>query len=160
MTIFDFTSESNISNWKIVDDVVMGGRSDGNFEINSEGHGAFSGEVSLENNGGFSSLHYYFEAEKTDQFSKFVIRLKGDDKEYQFRVKNSQNQRHSYIYKFNTTGNWQTIEIPFSKMTASFRGNALDLDNYNGKQMEEIVFLIGNKKAESFKLVLDSIKVE
>ena len=38
----------------------MGGRSDGNFNLNKEGFAVFHGEVSLENNGGFSSLRYQF----------------------------------------------------------------------------------------------------
>ncbi len=160
MTIFNFTSDSDISNWKILDDVVMGGRSDGDFKINAEGHGEFSGKVSLENNGGFSSLRYYFESLNTENYSKFVIKLKGDGKSYQFRVKDKRNNRHSYIYKFDTTEDWQKIEIPFSEMYASFRGYKLDIPNFNGDQMEEIAFLIGNKKAESFQLLIDTISLE
>ena len=47
--LFDFSRESNINNWRIVDDVVMGGRSDGQFYINKEGHGTFTGKVSTAN---------------------------------------------------------------------------------------------------------------
>ena len=157
MTIFDFNSDSNISNWRIVDDVVMGGRSNGEFTINKEGYGEFSGKISLENNGGFSSVRYNFETVNSSNYSKFLIRIKGDGKEYQFRVKANRNSRHSYIYKFSTTGDWQTIEIPFLKMSPSFRGYSLDIPNFNGDQMEDIAFLIGNKKSESFTLLIDSI---
>ncbi len=160
MTIFNFTTTSNSSNWKIVDDVVMGGRSDGNFIINAEGHGEFSGKVSLENNGGFSSLHYYFDTITSDTYSKFVIKIKGDVKSYQFRVKDKQSDRHSFIFEFTTTNDWQTIEIPFSEMHATFRGRRLDIPNFQGKQMEEIAFLIGNKKQETFKLIIDSISLK
>jgi len=160
MTLFNFTSDSDISNWKILDDVVMGGRSDGNFKINKDGYGEYTGEVSLKNNGGFSSLRYYFDSIDTDSYSKFKIRLKGDGKSYQFRVKDKRNNHYSYIYKFTSTEDWQTIEIPFSEMYASFRGYELDIPNYNGDQMEEIAFLIGNKKEESFKLIIDSISLE
>ena len=59
-TIFDFSKESDLRNWRIVDDVVMGGKSDGNFYINKDGHATFSGTVSLENNGGFSSVRHWF----------------------------------------------------------------------------------------------------
>ncbi|WP_426429742.1 CIA30 family protein [Winogradskyella sp. HB-48] len=160
MTLFQFSSESNVNNWKILDDVVMGGRSNGDFKINKDGHGEYSGNVSLDNNGGFSSLRYYFETTDTSEYSKFKIRLKGDGKSYQFRTKNSLNQSHSYIYKFETINEWQTIEIPFNAMYASFRGYRLDIPNFKGDKMEEIAFLIGNKKEESFKLVIDSIILE
>jgi hypothetical protein len=160
MTIFNFNSSSDISNWQILDDVVMGGRSDGHFKVNSEGYGEYTGKVSLENNGGFSSLRHYFNTVDSNDFSKFKLRIKGDGKAYQFRVKDKRNQRYSYIFKFNTTNEWQTIEIPFSEMYASFRGNRLNIPNFKGDQMEEIAFLIGNKKEQTFKLLIDSISLE
>ena len=160
MTLFDFNFESNIRNWKIVDDVVMGGRSDGNFKINDTGYGEFSGDVSLKNNGGFSSVRYNFNTLSSSNFKSFQLRIKGDGNPFQFRVKNSNRQRFSYIYTFNTSGDWETISIPFNKMEPAFRGYKLDQPNFDGLQMEEIAFLIGNKKEQSFKLFIDSIILE
>jgi NADH dehydrogenase [ubiquinone] 1 alpha subcomplex assembly factor 1 len=158
--VFDFKKESNISNWVILDDVVMGGKSYGNFYLNKNGHGEFYGDVSLENNGGFSSVRYRFNKEKTNVFSKFIIRVKGDGKAYQFRVKNSRNDYHSYIYSFQTTKDWQTIEIPFAEMYPAFRGRKLNIENYQGEKMQEIAFLIGNKKNENFRLEIDKIEIQ
>ena len=160
MTLFDFNFESNIRNWKIVDDVVMGGRSNGNFKINDTGYGEFSGDVSLKNNGGFSSVRYNFNTLSSSNFKSFQLRIKGDGNPFQFRVKNSNRQRFSYIYTFNTSGDWETISIPFNKMEPAFRGYKLDQPNFDGLQMEEIAFLIGNKKEQSFKLFIDSIILE
>jgi len=160
MTLFNFTADSDISNWKILDDVVMGGRSDGNFKMNTEGHGEYTGRVSLKNNGGFSSLRYNFETKTTATYSKFILRLKGDGKSYQFRVKDKRYNRYSFIYTFKTTDDWQTIEIPFKDMSAAFRGYKVDIPNFEGNEMEEIAFLIGNKKEESFKLLIDSISLD
>lgn len=160
MTLFDFNFESNIRNWKIVDDVVMGGRSDGNFKINDTGYGEFSGYVSLKNNGGFSSVRYNFNTVSSSNFKSFQLRIKGDGNSFQFRVKSSNRQRFSYIYTFNTSGDWETISIPFNKMEPAFRGYKLDQPNFDGLQMEEIAFLIGNKKEQSFKLFIDSIILE
>ena len=58
--VFDFNKTSNIKNWIVVDDAVMGGKSVGSFELSNEGNGVFKGNVSLENNGGFSSVKYKF----------------------------------------------------------------------------------------------------
>ncbi len=160
MTIFNFTSNSDISNWSVLDDVVMGGRSDGAFKVNSEGHGEYTGKVSLENNGGFSSLRHNFKSINTEDYSKIILRIKGDGKSYQFRLKDKRNHRYSYIFKFNTTEDWQVVEIPFSEMYATFRGRRLDIPNFEGDQLEEIAFLIGNKKEETFKLRIDSISLE
>ena len=89
-----------------------------------------------------------------------VLKLKGDGKNYQFRVKDKFYKRYSYIHEFQTNGEWQTIEIPFDVMYASFRGNRLDIPNYNGSQMQEIAFLIANKRNEQFNLMIDSIAIE
>ena len=39
--IFKFESGVSTKGWRIVDDRVMGGRSQGSFEVNSEGIGVF-----------------------------------------------------------------------------------------------------------------------
>jgi hypothetical protein len=158
--IFNFDNQSDLQNWRIVDDVVMGGRSNGQMEITEEGFGRFYGNISLENNGGFSSVRYTLDPKSAKGFSKFVLKVKGDGKTYQFRVKRERNQRHSHIYEFQTSGSWETVEIPFEKMYASFRGYRLNMPNFNGDQIEEIAFLIGNKKEESFELLIDTIMMQ
>ncbi|WP_245925554.1 CIA30 family protein [Algibacter marinivivus] len=157
MTLFNFNSKSDISNWRTIDDVVMGGRSNGSFKINDAGNGLFYGEVSLENNGGFSMVEYRFETKEVNKFSKVCIRLKGDGKPYQFRVKTNTSDRHSYVASFNTSGDWEIIEISFKTLSPAFRGRKLDIPNYDGSHMEVLAFLIGNKKAESFSLEIDTI---
>ncbi|MEM6297808.1 MAG: CIA30 family protein [Bacteroidota bacterium] len=160
--LFDFSPDCNLSNWRIVDDVVMGGRSSGNFRLNEEGHAVFSGKVSLENNGGFSSVRYIFpESLKITEASERVIhiRLKGDGKKYQFRVKEGMRQYHSYIKEFETSGEWEEVRIPLKEMYASFRGRKLDMPNFSHEVIEEMRFLIANKKAETFSLTIDKIEL-
>ena len=157
--IFDFNYTAPVNDWTVVDDVVMGGRSTGQFKIDSEGHGVYSGNVSLENNGGFSSLRYQFEKIPTHENSKIVIRLKGDGKQYQFRVKSNRNTYYSYTTTFKTSGDWENIIIDLKDMYPSFRGRTLNMPHFNENSIEELVFLIGNKKNESFELVLDRIDI-
>ena len=155
--IFDFDRNSNANEWRIIDDVVMGGRSNGKFRIDNDGNGVFSGIVSLDNNGGFSSVRYQFDKIKTTKDSRVTIRLKGDGKEYQFRIKDNRNAYYSYITSFKTTGEWENIVVNLKDLYPSFRGRTLDAPNYDANSFEEIVFLIGNKKNEPFKLILDRI---
>ncbi|WP_439128500.1 CIA30 family protein [Polaribacter sp.] len=158
--LFDFTTETNISNWKVVDDEVMGGRSNGNFKLNKNGHGDFFGKVSLENNGGFSSVRYRFDSKKIINSNEIVIRLKGDGKKYQFRVKDKSNNYYSYIATFTTQGDWENIKINLSDMYPAFRGRKLNMDNFSEDTIEEIAFLIGNKKQQTFKLEIDKIYLQ
>lgn len=160
MTLFNFDSKSDITNWNIVDDVVMGGSSSGTFSLSGSGTGIFKGKVSLENNGGFSMVQYRFKTLQVENFSKVTIRLKGDGKLYQFRIKTNESDYYSYVSTFNTSGEWETITIPFANMYPAFRGRKLDAENYPGKKMEVIAFLIGNKKAESFHLEIKDIELK
>ena len=158
--IYDFNKNASPRDWRIINDGVMGGLSQGKFSIDPDGNGVFAGTVSLENNGGFSSVRYQFDKIKVTKDSKVRIRLKGDGKEYQFRIKDKTSSYYSYITTFKTSGNWESIEIKLSDLYPSFRGRTLDLPNFKSDSFEEIVFLIGNKKNESFQLLLDKIELD
>lgn len=160
MQIFDFNKTSVISDWRLVNDVVMGGRSTSEFYLNEDGNGVFTGTISLENNGGFSFLRYRFDEKNIEGFKKVSIRLKGDGKEYQFRAKPNKYNQESYMRVFKTNGEWQTIEILLSDLQPFFRGRKLDISNFSSSKLEEVGFLIGNKSNEQFKLVIDSIALK
>lgn len=159
LSLFNFEPNSDLSNWNIVDDVVMGGRSSGSLTINEEGNGVFHGFVSTANYGGFSSIRYNCEPIDVKNYTKAIIHLKGDGKPYQFRVKSDRYDRFSYVYEFNTSGEWENIEIPLNRMEPRFRGRQLNLANYPGEQIAELAFLIGNKKNETFQLEIDYIEL-
>lgn len=159
LEVFKFSKETDLSHWQVINDGVMGGLSEGHLIVNNKGNGVYYGSVSLDNNGGFSSVRYRLDPIRVKHFSRAVIRVKGDGKRYQFRVKSSTNERHSYISYFHTNGEWQEIQIDLNSMYPSFRGQRLDRPNYPGNVLEEIAFLIGNKKAEAFQLEIDYIQL-
>ena len=45
-------------------------------------------------------------------------------------------------------------------MSPSFRGRKLNMQNFNNNYFEHIAFLVGNKKNEKFKLIIDRITLE
>jgi len=160
MILFDFDAATNLRSWTVVNDGVMGGLSKGTLSLTETGNAVFSGTVLLENNGGFSSVRHRFAKKDVSPFQKIVLRIKGDGKVYQFRAKTNASDFYSYTYSFKTSSVWETIEIPFSEMVPTFRGRSVNLPNYPGETIEEIAFLIGNGKRESFTLVIDKIEVK
>ncbi len=160
LTLYDFSETSDISDWYVVNDGVMGGLSRGMFELSNDGHGVFRGKVSLENNGGFSSIRYPFETKKVTGYDYLMLRVKGDKKRYQIRVKSKRSQYYSYVAYIETSGQWETISIALKDMYPVFRGYRLNQPDYDGIQMEEIGILIGNKRAEEFRLEIDAIYLE
>ena len=158
-SMFDFSHNEAKKGWLIVNDGVMGGLSKGNIEF-TEDHAKFSGNVSTDNNGGFTMVMNRFSEQPLSAYKAFILEVKGDGKAYQFRVKSNSNQSHSYVYSFTTNGKWQKIEIPFSSLEPRFRGRVVDVSNFEGQQIEEMAFLIGNKRKESFELFLKNISVK
>lgn len=156
--LFDFDKDSSLADWYIMDDVVMGGRSDGNLVLSEDGHGIYSGYVSLENNGGFSSVRLNLETVDASTHRSIVLRVKGDGKAYQVRIKPSRRQYFSYVNTFDTIeGEWTEVALSLADFYPTFRGRRLDMPNYDGLVIEELGILIGNKKNESFKLLIDKI---
>lgn len=139
----------------------MGGVSRGKAVLTDEGHLRFWGNVSLDNNGGFSSvLSNYNTTYEVDGYNSFQLRVKGDGKQYTFRVKRARYERHSYAYTFPTSGEWETITIPFGELTPTFRGYKPNLPAYAGEPINQLRILIGNKKPEAFELLVDEIGVK
>jgi NADH dehydrogenase [ubiquinone] 1 alpha subcomplex assembly factor 1 len=85
--------------------------------------------------------------------------VKGDGKNYQFRVKGKSRDYYSYITSFETSGEWEEIDIKLKDLYPSFRGRKLDQPNYSGESLEEVTFLIANYKNESFELLIDKIEL-
>ncbi|MFK7749650.1 MAG: CIA30 family protein [Kordia sp.] len=160
MTLFKFSAKSNISKWYVVNDGVMGGLSQSTFTLNEDGFGIFKGMVSLENNGGFSSVRYEIGHTAISEKTILVIRLKGDGKTYKIRIKQNATDKHTYTKTFETSGDWETIKIPLNTLYPSFRGRKLDIGNFSANYIEELGFLIGNKKREAFQLELDYIELK
>jgi len=90
--IYDFTKGAD--GWAVEDDGVMGGVSRGTFAWDQQGYGVFSGEVSLDHNGGFSSVQYYFDPVDIAGHTTACLRVKGDGKVYRFIVEAEPDARH------------------------------------------------------------------
>jgi hypothetical protein len=157
--IYDFSANDNLKGWFIVNDDVMGGRSKSTFEISPNQTGIFKGTVSLENNGGFASIHYRFPLKKIGEAKTLRLYVKGDGRKYQARIYASASDYYSYISYFQTNGEWQHIDIPLAEMYPSFRGRKLDMPKFSSSSIEEVALLIGNKKAETFKLEIGKIEL-
>ena len=158
--IFNFSSDNSLKNWTIVDDDVMGGISSSNIVQNKNGIGLFSGHVSTKNNGGFSSLRHQFKLLDVSNYKSFVIRVRGDGKNYQFRVKSNLSEYHSYKYEFKTNNKWQDIEIKFNQLQPTFRGRMLNMPSFSNVTLQEICFLISNKIEEDFSLEIEYVKLK
>jgi NADH dehydrogenase [ubiquinone] 1 alpha subcomplex assembly factor 1 len=159
--IEDFDLKNHL-NWKVINDGVMGGISESKFEILPNQTGQFSGMVSLENNGGFASVRAMLRDSISGNFEKIILRVNGDGKTYSFRIRTDENfDGVTYASSFTTKNDeWTEHEFSPDDFIPTFRGRTLNnVPRLNGQQIKQIGFLISEKQAGSFNLIIDWIKV-
>ena len=107
--------------WVIVNDDVMGGRSRAEATTDEQGL-RFSGVLSLENNGGFASTRRLV-SEAPAGATGLRLQVRGDGRSYQVRLRD--NQRFDGVawrHEFNTSDQWQTLELDLRDFEPVFRG--------------------------------------
>ena len=117
IVLFNFQKSEEVNDWIIVNDGVMGGLSQSEIVISDSNTAVFQGTVSLENNGGFSSTRTIPRSYNLASYNGIILRLKGDGKKYQFRLRtNDLFDGISYRYHFKTDINkWIIIQVPFKE---------------------------------------------
>ncbi len=158
--IYTFSTQTHLKEWRIVNDGVMGGISKSSLLFTDAGHGQFSGHVSLANNGGFASIQLNTTIQLAEEKNFIVLRVKGDGKRYEFRLKGEISQYESYVHPFATSGEWENLKLAISEFYPQFRGRKLNIPNFNFKSIEQLSFLIANKQEEDFELLIDWIGLE
>jgi transforming growth factor-beta-induced protein len=155
-------SENEKLRWQIVNDGVMGGRSKGQISITDSGTLQFSGKLSLENNGGFSSLRTRDLNLDLSDSSGLIMRVKGDGRSYQVRLGTDARYRGmevSFMAEFSTKkGQWQEVSVPFSELAGTFRGRSLKNEVFNPAKVRRLGLLLADKKAGPFSLEVDWIR--
>ena len=155
--------EEKDQQWMIVNDDVMGGRSVSDAAwVNGERVIRFKGELSLDNNGGFASLRGAVTPGYFSNSKDICIEVKGDGREYQFRLRNSYRfGSYAYVTTFKTDKDrWQKFCFNRDSFQAQFRGRQLpNIGRPDFKEIRQIGFLIADKIEKNFTLDIRSISV-
>ena len=148
------------ADWQVVNDTVMGGVSVSRWSLSTQNHGIFSGDVSLDNYGGFASVRggapngYFGDA------TKVKLRIKGDGKTYKFCIRTAQMGRSvSYQHDVSTTEDWQEIVLPLDAFIPRWRGRVVgDALPLNAADISGVGFLISDKQEGPFTLLVSRIE--
>lgn len=147
-----------VGNWLVINDDVMGGRSTGNSVPIAQGI-CFTGELSLENNGGFSATRRQV-SDSPDWARGLRIVARGDGRHYQARVRPDQMfDGVSWRRIFATDGEWQLLELPFEEFEPVFRGRpVLGAGPIRPEAISQLGFLLADGQPGSFKLEIRRIE--
>jgi len=150
----------SLADWVIVDDGVMGGLSQGKVTVSDAGVVRFSGELSLENNGGFSSTRAMLRS-NLDDAERLILRVRGDGRRYQLRLRaGRQFDGVAWRHHFDTSEQWQTIALPLDDFEPVWRGRQVRKErSFPIVQAQQLGFLLGDKTPGAFWLEIARIEI-
>lgn len=159
---FDFGTNHNSQNWRVVNDGVMGGLSKSETNL-TENTLIFKGKTSLENSGGFASLRTAFNPGKLKGSKTITIRFKSNSINRTFGISLKDKERFYMPYfkhEFSPKNtNWQTLTVNLE----DFKPYRMS-ETYNAKMplsyldnVFALVLIISDKKQGDFDIELDYI---
>ena len=156
----DFAKDQGDPGWYVVNDNVMGGRSEGGFSI-EQGELHFAGRTNT-NGGGFSSIRTDSVQLDLSQYAGIRLRVRGDGRRYTWRLTTTARWRGSevgYWADFETSeGAWITVDIPFSRFIPRYRGTRLDGPELDPANITGMGLMIYDKLDGPFELHLASVE--
>ena len=157
--MIDFTQENEHQNWTATNDNIMGGISTGGLVYEGE-TSQFKGELSLENNGGFSSINRSIESLGSEMDS-VELTFVGDGRSYQLRLTTwIDGNRTNYKHNFETIKGEQLKKVfQLTDFQAVFRGRLLSgAPRLKAQDIKQLGFLIADKQPLPFELNLIQVQ--
>jgi NADH dehydrogenase [ubiquinone] 1 alpha subcomplex assembly factor 1 len=154
----DFKPSKANNSWISVNDGVMGGLSQGGPEISKDHKLEFKGEISLENNGGFSSIRTRGTSLDLSSYDGIEIKIKGDGRMYYLTARSNNKRMLAYWSPIQPPKNeWVTIRVPFDSFYASYFGKKVPFLKLNTQKITSLGFMLYDKKSGPFALEVDHI---
>ena len=157
--LFTFSGEEPA--WMTVNDTVMGGISNSSVQIDPQSRQLlFSGNVSLENNGGFASTRSEWVGYDLRGYDGILMRVLGDGSSYRLRIRTAKTGPEiAYSAIFATkAGVWQDVFIPFAEMVPTYRGFIVDAaGEIDPEFIRSFGLMVTDKQEGQFSLVVDWI---
>jgi NADH dehydrogenase [ubiquinone] 1 alpha subcomplex assembly factor 1 len=156
--LFDF--QPGDPAWGTVDDRVMGGVSQGASRVLDDGTLLFAGIMSLDNNGGFSSVRSAWNPIDLTGKDGLLLRVLGDGKIYRLRIRTTETGGEIAYNSFFETkdGQWTTVYIPFETMVPTLRGFQVPAGQLDPAAVSSLGLMLSDKQEGEFALKVDWIR--
>lgn len=148
--------------WTTMNDPVMGGRSTSEVAFDDSGL-RFSGNISLDNNGGFASTRGPLDPDigrKAAGARSFGVHAEGDGKTYLLKVRDSA-QPWSYVQRFTTeAGAVRTYDLPvvrFEPVGMRLEPAPDAPQTLDPSTIDQVAVYILDKQQGPFRIIIDGI---
>lgn len=160
-SIIDFNDSKPID-WIIINDTVMGGRSDASIEITDDSV-VFTGTVSLQNNGGFVSYRSPFQKFDFSDYNGIEIKYKSTGRRFSLQLDTNRswwlpNYKHHFE---NDSSEWVVEKLAFEDFEKYQIGKTTGKKMTSSK-LDEVIrigIILLDKKEGSFQLEVDYINL-
>ena len=160
LSLTSFNPDGDGLDWYVQNDNVMGGRSEGGFDI-SLGVLIFSGNTNT-NGGGFSSIRTQPLKLDLSAYTGIRVKVKADGRRYTWGIQTDarwRGRRINYWADFDTMADeTNVIDIPFMNFFPQFRGFELDGPELDTSQIAEFALYQYDKTDGPFALRLISVE--
>ena len=157
----DFGSAQGSQGWRVINDGVMGGLSQGKAKL-TENSILFQGNISLDNNGGFSSLKGPFQNTDLSSFENVEIKLKCKGQTFALTLETHERFFMPYFKQnLNTKSeDWEIIQLKMTDFKVYRLGQLMNkpLPMEDFKKIIRIGLINDGKKEGPFELEIDYIK--
>lgn len=158
-------NEALDAGWFVVNDGVMGGRSNGGIDI-SDSVMRFSGTV-VTDGGGFTSVRYRLEGSEMADTTRISMRVRSDQRVYGVTLEDDAEagQRSvSHRADLDMAGaiddnGWTITTVEYSRLEPSVFGRAVDAPPFDPSTAREIGIIIADGADGDFSLDVDWIDV-
>lgn len=157
LLLFDF-EDSTESNWTVVNDGVMGGRSKGYREI-SGGVLRFDGTL-VTRGGGFTSVRTPRRVDLSG-FDGLEMRVRGNGRSFEVEVNDGRRYGWRNVSRripFDTTEEWRTVRVRFSDVRSTVFGEPVTVSQIDLSSVERLGFYILDGIDGPFWLEVDSVR--
>lgn len=158
--IASFEKPDSADNWGSVNDGVMGGVSTGSAERTDRQTLRFTGNLSLENNGGFASIRMAPRDLKLGNAAGIIVKARGDGRTYWVGLRTARQFGASSYRAFITpaTDAFSETFIPFTDFNLEAFGRDVGGPPLDPAAIRSIGFTIADKKPGAFELEIESIQ--
>ena len=158
--IVSFEKQESAQDWVSVNDGVMGGISKGGLERTDRNTLLFTGDLSLENNGGFASIRSRPRDMNLAGASGILVKARGDGRTYwvDLRMARQAGATSYRAYLPTAKGEFRETLIPFSDFKLQAFGRQLPGGLVDPAAIASLGFTIADKNPGPFEMELESIK--
>lgn len=182
VVLTDFTDTDRNSRWSVVNDNVMGGRSEGEMDFDASGEGVMvlTGDINT-NGGGFTSVRMSVEPEifedSTDasvftELRAMRLRVRADKvslaKPFALRLEDSVPRRLGINFRAELpldtdaeSGGWQTVTVSIDQLQPTHHGRPLDAKQWaplDTSRLNRVGIMLNNVPDGPYRLEVERIE--